>query len=206
MAGPTADQRVEAAGRKEVGNGTRAALEALKHMHPVMVFLLAVAMASGSVRGLDELEVLQNRFDHETDGVRKAKLMQRLGDAQFDVERNAARANNYEAVGLIMEKYRDNVRAALEALKKARPDAEKHVGGYRELEMHTGKGLREIRDVILAMPEPYRPPMQLVEHDLLELDNEMLRLIFPRRPGEKPPLQQGPSPQPKTGKPPEKQP
>jgi hypothetical protein len=175
-------------------------------MRPVLVFLLAATMAAGSASGVDELEALQNRFDHETDGVRKAKLMQKLGDAQFEAERNAARGNDYASVGLIMEKYRDNVRAALEALKKARPDAEKHVGGYRELEMQTGRGLREIRDVILTMPEPYRPPMQLVEHDLLELDNEMLRLIFPRRPGEKPPLQQGPPPPPKTAKPPEKQP
>ena len=66
-------------------------------------------------------------------------------------------------VGLVMEKYRDNVRAALEALKKTHPDAEKHSSGYKQLEIHVGKGMREIRDVILAVPEPFRPPMQLVE-------------------------------------------
>lgn len=169
------------------------------------IVLIAAPAAAGS-RGVDDLETLQKRFDRETDGVRKAKLLQKLGDAQFDAERNAGRSDDYVTVGLAMEKYRDNVRAALQALKKTHPDAEKHVSGYRELEMHTGRGLREIRDVLLTMPEEYRPPMRLVEQDLIEMDNELLRLIFPRRPGEKPPSQPGASNPPKTEKPPEKQP
>jgi len=88
-----------------------------------------------------------------------------------------------------MEKYRDNVRAAVEALKKTHPDAEKHSSGYKQLEIHVGKGIREIRDVIIAMPEQYRPPMQLVEQDLKDMDLELLRLLFPRRPGEQPQAQ-----------------
>ena len=36
------------------------------------------------------------------------------------------------------------------------------------------------------MPEQYRPPMQLVEQDLKDMDLELLRLLFPRRPGEQP--------------------
>ena len=113
------------------------------------------------------------------------------GDAQFAKEREYARANDYSAVGLMMEKYRDNVRVAFDALKKQHPDAEKHSSGYRQLEIHVGVGIREVRDVILAAPEPYRPPMQLVEDDLKAMDRELLQLLFPRRPGEKPAAQQG---------------
>jgi hypothetical protein len=200
MAGATAHQRVEETRRKKVKAGTRIWVRAAASL------LLSAAMLSTGTRALDDLETLQKRFDRETDGVHKAKLLQKLGDAQFDLERNAARSGDYVVVGLQMEKYRDNVRSALQALKKTHPDAERHVSGYRELEMHTGRGLREIRDVILTMPEPYRPPMQLVEQDLLEIDNELLRLIFPRRPGEKPPLQQGASNPPKAEKPPDKHP
>jgi hypothetical protein len=152
-----------------------------------------MALATTAAQITDDLTQLQQHFDRETDGVRKAKLMRKLGDAQFAAERDAAKKEDYVAVGLAMEKYRDNVRAALDALKKTHPDAEKHSGGYRELEMHTGRGLREIRDVILTMPEQYRPPMQIVERELVDLDNAMLRLLFPRRPGEQPPLQQGAS-------------
>lgn len=160
---------------------------------------LLVAMAlllTPAVRAADDLKQLQEKFDRETDGVRKAKQLQKLGDAQFNKERESAKANDYTAVGLEMEKYRDNVRAAIEALKKTQPDAEKHSAGYRQLEMHVGTGIREIRDVILAVPEPYRPPMQLVEQDLKEMDGELLRLLFPRRPGEQktPPAASKPQP------------
>jgi hypothetical protein len=137
--------------------------------------------------------------------VRKAKLVQRLGDAQFAKEREATRTGDFVTAGEVMEKYRDNVRAAFEALKKAHPSAEKHPNGYKQLEFHTGQGLREVRDVILAMPEPLRPPMQVVESDLKAVNMELLKLLFPRRPGEQPPLDSGASSSKKKG-PSEKQP
>ena len=203
MAGPTTHHCAEEdAGQKALAGNFRGGsrLAALA--------MLAVLLFSGKAPALvvEDLAQLQQKFDRETDGVKKAKALQKLGDLQFVKEREAATASDYVAVGLIMEKYRDNVRAALEALKKTHPEAEKHSGGYRQLEMHTGRGLREIRDVILAMPEPLRPPMQLVERDLMDLDNEMLRLLFPRRPGEKAPMQQGASNGQAVETPPEKQP
>jgi hypothetical protein len=201
MAGPTARQRSEKKiGSEKVGGEARAWLCA------VAVVMLVATFAARSARGVDDLATLQKRFDQETDGVHKAKLLVKLGDLQFDAERQAAKSSDYVNVGVIMEKYRDNVRIAVQALKKTHPDGEKHPGGYRELEMSTGRGLREIRDVILTMPEDLRPPMQLVERDLIDLDNELLRQLFPRRPGEKPPLEQGASTPKKTEKPPEKQP
>jgi hypothetical protein len=201
MASATAHHRAEEnTGQEKIGGIGRA-----WRRSSVLLFCAGLILAM-STRAVDDLAQLQQRFDRETDGVRKAKLMRKLGDAQFAKERQAAAANDYVTVGLVMESYRDNVRAALQALKKAHPDAEKHSAGYRELEIHTGQSIREIRDVILTMPEPYRPPMQVVEHDLMELDSEMLKLLFPRRPGEQPRPPQGPSNEKKTDTPPEKQP
>lgn len=149
--------------------------------------LLAAALACASAGGVQEdLAQLQERFDHENDAVRKAKLLPKLGDAQFDKERAAAKANDFVTVGVVMEKYRDNARAALQALKKAHPEAEKHSSGFKQMEIHVGKALVEIRDVIITMPEPLRPPMELVQKDLQDIDVELLRMLFPRRPGEQP--------------------
>ena len=147
------------------------------------LLLLVSARAVGRVETLEEL---QHKFDRETDGVNKAKMLRRLGDAQFDREREAAKSGDYETAGLVMEKYRDNVRAAIDALKKAHPDAERHPAGYKQLEMHIETGIREVNDLLVAVPEPYRPPLEIVKTDLLAMDNEMLRMLFPRRPGEKP--------------------
>jgi len=52
--------------------------------------LLSLIPARAAVS--DTLEELQRRFDNETDGVNKAKMLRRLGDAQFDREREAAKA------------------------------------------------------------------------------------------------------------------
>jgi hypothetical protein len=179
MAGSAADPRLEKdAGKEKITLRTAAT--------GATALLAAVLLCAATGFAADDLGALQQRFDAERDGVRKAKMLQKLGDAQFAKEREDARANDYVAVGLVMEKYRDNVRAAVEALKKQHPDAEKHSSGYRQLEIHVAAGLREVQDVILAMPEPYRPPMELVKKDLRAMDVELLRLLFPRRPGEKP--------------------
>jgi hypothetical protein len=147
--------------------------------------LLLLFVPTRAAASTDTLEELQRRFDNEADGVNKAKLLHRLGDAQFDREREASKAGDYETAGFVMEKYRDNVRAALEALKKAHPDAERHPSGYKQLEMHLEAGIREVNDLIATVPEDYRPPLQLVKKDLIDFDREMLHLLFPRRPGEK---------------------
>lgn len=168
-------------------------------------FLLLLAAGTIAARPAETLEQLQEKFDRETDGVRKAKLMQKLGDAQFAKEREASKAGDFVTAGVVMEKYRDNIRAALELLKKTRPQAEKHPNGYKQLESETAEGLREVRDVLLAMPEPLRPPMQIVHGDLNEMNMELLKLLFPRRPGEQPPLDPGAS-LPKRDGGPEKQP
>jgi len=144
----------------------------------------------------DSLADLQSRFDRETSGVRKAKLMERLGNAQFEEARRAGKAGDYNAVGLLLEKYRDNVREAVETLKKQHPDAEKQSNGYRQLEMHLRKGIREVDDTLLVSPEAYKPPLQLVRQDLIGLDDEVLKMLFPRRPleqrGAAPPAEKQP--------------
>jgi hypothetical protein len=147
---------------------------------------LSLLIPMRAVEPADTLEELQQRFDRETDGVSKAKMLRKLGDAQFAKEREAAKANDYDTVDVVMEKYRDNVRAAFDAVKKAHPDAERHPAGYKQLEIHIESGIREVNDLLVNVPEPYRPPLQIVKTDLLAMDNELLHMLFPRRPGEKP--------------------
>src|SRR5437762_13696088 len=146
----------------------------------VLVFL-AILPPGGTESPAD----LQARFDRETNGVRKARLIEKLGDAQLEEARRAGKAGDYNAVGMTLEKYRDNVRAAIEALKRQHPDAEKQSNGYRQLEMHLRKGIREVDETILVSPEGYKPPLQIVRQDLVGMDDELLKMLFPRRPLEK---------------------
>jgi hypothetical protein len=84
-----------------------------------------------------------------------------------------------------MEKYRDNARGSLDALKKQHPDAERQLSGYKQLQMHIRKALRDLKEILLLAPPEVKPPLQLVQQDLANMDDELLRMLFPPRPGKK---------------------
>jgi hypothetical protein len=147
----------------------------------------AIVLLAATLAAAQSVAELQTRFDSETSAVRKAKLVEKLGDAQFAEARRAEKEGDNNTVDSTLEKYRDNVRAALDALKKQHPDAEKHSNGYRQLEMHLRKGIREAEEAMLAAPQPYKPPLQLVRADLVAMDEEMIKLLFPHRPAEQRP-------------------
>lgn len=131
---------------------------------------------------------LQANFDKENNSVKKAKLLVKLGEAQFEQARRAGKESDNNTVDATLEKYRDNVRAAFEALKKQHADAERHSNGYRQMEIHLKEGIREVEDSMLAAPAPYKPPLQIVRHDLIAMDEELILLLFPHRPADtKPP-------------------
>src|ERR1700744_5940895 len=89
---------------------------------PILLAVLCGAAADAA----DKLSELQARFDSESNGVHKAKMLQRLGDAEFEEAGRAEKSGDYTTVDLLMEKYRDNVRAASAAIEKDNPDGERH--------------------------------------------------------------------------------
>jgi hypothetical protein len=133
---------------------------------------------------------LQTRFDHETNSVHKAKLFEKLSDEQLAEVRHASQASDYNAVGTIMEKYRDNARAAVDALKKEHPNADHQLNGYKQLQIHIRRAIRDLKETVLLAPDEFKPPLQLVEHDLSLIDDELLQRLFPS-----PPQQSGSSPE-----------
>jgi hypothetical protein len=132
----------------------------------------------------DKLGELQKKFDHETNAVHRAKLLEKLGDEQFAAVRTAFKADDMVTVGTVFEKYRDNARVALEGLRKLHKDAERQSNGYRQLEINVRRGIREVDETLLMAPEPYKPPLQIVRNDLDAMDRELIRMLF-RHPSEK---------------------
>ena len=153
-----------------------------------LLIIMSAMVAVGIARAATEdVRSLQTRFDRETNSIHKAKLLEKLGDAQLEVTRRASQANDYKTIGFVMEKYRDNARAAVNALKKDHPDAERHTSGFKQLQIHVHKSLREVDQVLVVAPDEYRPPLEIVRRDLANIDDELLELLFPRHPNEKKP-------------------
>ncbi len=141
----------------------------------------AILLYAASVAAVDKISDLQARFDKETRASGKVKALDKVTDAQFDETRKASAAGDYINAGLIFEKYRDNVQACLQLLKKQQPDADRHPNDYRRLEMQTRRGLREIEDTLVTAPPDVRPPFEIVRKDILDMDDELIRLLFPKR-------------------------
>ena len=145
--------------------------------------MLSARIVSGAT---EDVNTLQARFDRETNSVHKAKLLEKLGDAQLEQTRRASQASDYKTIGFVMEKYRDNARAAVDALKKDHRDAEHHTNGFKQLQIHVHKSLREVDEVLVVAPDEFRPPLEIVRRDLANIDDELLDLLFPRHPEKKP--------------------
>ena len=160
------------------------------------VFMVPCAVAGKLPTEKEKLADLQARFDKESNAVHKAKLLTRLSAAQFDETRRLEKLGDFNSVGLLWEKFRDNARVTLEGLKKQVHDAERHVGGYRELEIGLREGIRELEQTMLLVPPEYRPPLDIVRADLSTMDDEVLRLLFPRRSIDVPALPSPPEKQP----------
>lgn len=145
--------------------------------------LLGAALLSCSIAPAvaDKLKELQEHFDRDTHAGSKIRDLQKLGLAEFDAATQASKANDFVSVGLIFEKYRDNVRQAFDLLRKQEPDADRHPSGYRQLELEVRHGIREVEDTLLVAPEDVRPPLEIVRKDLIETDDTLIRLLFPRR-------------------------
>ena len=159
----------------------------------LLMMLGAMVPAGNTHAATEDVNALQARFDRETNSVHKAKLLERLGDAQLELTRRASQANDYKTIGLVMEKYRDNVRAAVDALKKDHRDAEHHTSGFKQLQIHVHRALRDVDETLVVAPDEYRPPLEIVRRDLAAIDDELLDLLFPRHPTEKKPAAKSPA-------------
>jgi hypothetical protein len=144
----------------------------------VLAGALALAICPPSYA--DKVSELQAHFDKEPHATTKVRILERLADAQFELASKADRDADFTTVGLTFEKYRDNVRVAFDLLKRQEPDAERHPGGYRQLELQARKGIREVEQTIVVVAPEMRPPLEIVQKDLIAMDDELIRLLFPR--------------------------
>lgn len=158
----------------------RRSIKGGRHLCRSAILLLILASCS-FLCAADRVQELQQHFDHESRATGKIKLLDKLAQAQFDAAAKAGKDDDFLSLGLTFEKYRDNARAAFDLLKKQEPDADHHPNGYRQLELQVRRGIREVEETLHGVPDEVRPPLRLVRQDLIDLDDALIRDLFPRR-------------------------
>jgi len=137
----------------------------------------------GVVPNQARLEELRAQFNHESDPVHKAKILPKLGDAQFELIRKEANADNDAEALRVLQEYRDDVRSVLAALKASGLDAEKKPAGFKQLQIHVRKSIRQLKERILQLPYEQRDPFEAIRRELEQVDKELIDMLFPRQPG-----------------------
>lgn len=143
-----------------------------------LALLPAAAVAQQS-----RAEQLQQQFDHETDSVKKAKLLIKFGDAEFDEIRKQVEQGNIEMAANLLGRYRDDCRAAQKSLDSTGVNPESHPAGYKELQMSVRAGLRRLSDILAGLTADNQKRFESARGDLETLNRALLRQLFPRQPG-----------------------
>jgi hypothetical protein len=170
--------------------------DGLARLFTLCVALLAWLLFAGPTKAQDKIAELQQHFDKDGHAGSKLKLLEHLTDLQFDETRKASASGDFNRVGFIFEKYRDNLRTCFNLLRTQEPDAERHSNNYRRMELQARRGIREVEDTLTVVPPELRPPLELVHKDVLNIDDELIRLLFPS-----PNVESSPAPPAKTAPP-----
>ena len=124
----------------------------------------------------------------ESNSVHKAKLFEKLGDEQLAETRRASQASDFATVGQIMEKYRDNARAASTPSKKSTPTPSASWAATSNCKCTFARHFANLTEMLLlALPPNSSRRWSWCSDDLASIDDELLRMLFPPRPGQKNP-------------------
>jgi hypothetical protein len=150
--------------------------------------LLSLVVCAGMARAQqpqDRMQEYKDKYEKETDPVRKAKALGNYGDAQIQHFVREAAAENFDAASALLTAYRNEVRTVFDALKATGIDAEKKSDGFKELEYHLRKTLWQIDRTLPSIPFDRREALQEMHDELGRIHTELIHLLFPREAGKK---------------------
>jgi hypothetical protein len=122
------------------------------------------------------------KYQHESDPVRKARDLVKLGDEQVEMARKLLKDDQDVGSLHTLEQYRDEVHETVTALNGMGVDAERKPAGFKELQISLRETIRHIDDLILTLEVDKRPFFRTVRNDLFTDQNALIDELFPRKP------------------------
>lgn len=142
---------------------------------------LLMALLCASLAAQDRLAVALAQYQHETDPVRKARILAKFGDDQVDLARKQLKSEDDVTSLHTLEVYRDEVHSTVVGLKGTGIDAERKTAGFKELQISLRETIRHIDDLIYTLPVDKRPFFRAVRDDLTKDQNDLIDALFPRK-------------------------
>jgi hypothetical protein len=152
-------------------------------------FLVLVILLAGFLpaRALGQtVQEFRARFSQETDPMRRAQMMPRLGQSEFDeITRDIDAGKLPEALAVLKE-YSDEIDSAEKGLDARHINAEKHPKGYKQLEISLRESLRRLNALLVSFTGEDQKPFLEVRQGLDELNRHLIRELFPNQPDKEP--------------------
>ena len=147
---------------------------------PMIIFALLPTLALAQDRAAE----FHARFAQESDAMRRAQAMPKLGEAEFDeIAKDVDAAKLAEALAILKE-YRDEVEACEMGLDARKIDAERHPKGYKQLEISLRQSLRKLNNLLVGFTGDEQAPFAEVRQNLEELNRHLIRELFPKGPND----------------------
>jgi len=123
---------------------------------------------------------LASRFEHDSNPIHRAKLLPKLGDTEFAIVRKAVSDGDVSAAVQVLRKYRDQAQSCLDGLDAQKTDAEKHPGGFKELQFSLRETLRRLDNLMGSLTRDEQDQFSTLRKDLEEMDKHLIHELFPR--------------------------
>lgn len=130
----------------------------------------------------DDLAKDQARFERETDPVHKAKLMVKLGRAEFDEIEAQAGSNNLAQAAGRLKQYQSQVDSVSKALDATKRNAAKHAAGFLQLQVSVRESLRRLNNILVGLTSDQQKPFLDVRDDLEGINRHLMLELFPSQP------------------------
>jgi hypothetical protein len=149
----------------------------------ISVFPLAAASPAAPQ---DHTAEYREKYEKESDPVRKARALGNYGDWQVNEFVRQANTNEFDAALATLTAFRNEMKFCFDALKARGVNAERKPDGFKDLEIHLDKSLWKLDRAVALVPSSSRPAFQDIRDDLGRIHTELIRMLFPRVPGGSP--------------------
>ncbi|MGC1686186.1 MAG: hypothetical protein WA734_11245 [Candidatus Acidiferrales bacterium] len=144
-------------------------------------FGLAVMLVISPQAQHDRLGEYKSHFDKESDPQRKAKLIEKLGDFQFDHVRQQVQSGDIDDSLNTLTTYRDECASLHKSLQATGADPEKKPAGFKQLEFSVRESLTRLEDIMAGLPKEDQKRFGEIRNELAGLDHQLILELFPRQ-------------------------
>ena len=147
----------------------------------VLLVVSVVLALAGSAAAQDPLAQMRAQYVEETKPVDKAKVLAKLGSREMNAIRDLVKAGDDEQALAALQQYRNWVRDTTQALVSSGIDAQRHSGGFKELQISLRMFLRRLDDLLFTLQQDTRTAFRAVRTDLEADEGLLIDALFPPR-------------------------